>query len=622
MCLGRAGLVLSCLGMFLLAVLPFLGVACADAVILDDPLYLSTKREVIDGVGCAGLKWAFTHLGDAIWMPLTWLHYMACWTFRPVLESMCPSVTGFRAVYVTAHSLSIFIHGCNAVLLWLFLFRLAQHAAVGRGTGAAALFLAAALWAVHPLRCESVCWIASLKDTLSFFWMMASLLAWVEWRTRAAATGCAKAWYGASLLFFLLGAMAKPSVMCFPVLAFLVDGLVLRKVVAGSGNRTAWVRPYLLPAGLATVLAALAAYAQTIGGAAQYTASVPLWYKLFNAVVSLGVYARNLFFPVNLAPQCQLRWPGMPVGWWWAMPVGVGLCLGVWKCWRLGFWKRNVGHALMLTGAAWFLLSIAPMLGVSGFGGHAFADRFTYIPAVGGCLLLMGALEWPPRDFRRSRFGKALMTGGATGVLAVLVAMCGCLSWRQSGHWENDGALWPRVLAVDGEDNFMAQINLAKWLYERRHAPASVREACRRFEVAFGLNRDYAEQSAIIYLFALGEAGAVDRLQEEFLSFDGWIKRKYAMRNTLDQRLAEGIYHLYRKNGSDQREGVQSARRIAMELLETDETNVPQISYFAMLAGEAAGDEELRARGRTRLMIASDPQTGCDSPVRFRFALR
>ena len=508
---------------FLAGALPFVICVEFDLINLDDYWYVEHHDEIMAGLGWAGLKFAFTSIEEAIWMPLTWISYM-------IDRSLFGTAWGWY------HLHNVALHGVNAVLVWRLLslvFRKVSKDAEGGFRGAEALaVLGAVLWAVHPLRCESVAWIASRKDVLSMMWLLAALILWMKAgefrRLEHADDGNAKSWscvnvrYGLSLACFMLGAMAKPSVMTFPVLCFLLDYLIVRRV-----------RPlaYVAPLALAGALGWFAGYAQASGGATENIFGMPFWYRLVNAGTAFGLYLWNMVWPVNLAPQCVIRWPGWPrmcvpglaicgcVAWWlWrsAMRHWRGFEENVEVVWHGGFvpeWRVRLAPEPVLAGVAWFALAIAPMLGIAGFGYHSMADRFTYIPAVGLSLMLAGLCR---ADLRLRRPAKLWIA--AAGLVAV-VGLAG-MSVRQTGFWRDDRTLFAHTLAIDGDGNAPAHGVLANWYFEFPH---DLEKCVEHFEKAMASNLRFTEASMEIYVFALCELGREKEVPALLKKFDAWI---------------------------------------------------------------------------------------------------
>ncbi|MDE3164678.1 MAG: glycosyltransferase family 39 protein, partial [Acidobacteriota bacterium] len=163
----------------------------------DDPGYVTANPWVNHGITAAGVRWAFTSIDWFYWQPLTWLsHMLDC------------QVWGLWAA--GHHLTSVLFHVVNTLLLFALLRRLTG--AFWRSAAAAALF------ALHPLRVESVVWIAERKDLLSAFWFLAAIWLYLNYVERPSGTR-----YNLVLGAFALGLMAKPMVMTLPLILLLLD---------------------------------------------------------------------------------------------------------------------------------------------------------------------------------------------------------------------------------------------------------------------------------------------------------------------------------------------------------------------------------------------------------------
>lgn len=587
---------LAAVALFALTVAAFAAAWRFPYVNIDDPYYYVLPREITGGLSWAGVKWAFSDLSNAIWMPLTWIVYQADYTLRNFIIAHFDVPDGFQLAYSMAHIQSILLHGLNAVLLFALLRR------IDGGKRLAMPLVAAALWAVHPLRVESVVWVASLKDVLSMTFLLAALIQWVKFREMGSLRHCAF-----SHIAFALACCAKPSVVTFPGMVLLLDTLVLGKF---SPFPLDWKRykAYAPSVAIAVPVAILAQVAQSAGGATLHQAGIPLSYRLLNSLVSIGVYIRNFVWPTSLAPQCAMQWPEPPhflVG--GAVVGGAFLAvagfLGCRVCRRLQ--SGALRGCLATAGALWFIGTLLPMLGISAFGGHAFADRFTYIPMVGASIALLA------------------LKGRTAAFLAA--AACLCLGWattRQTAFWRDDGALSRRILEVDGDDNCLAHVTLAKHLFEHKHAPEGLAEAERHFTRAYELDPGYCQVSAVIHAFVLGESGRTENLSRIETDFIAWLREKKHIWRCLDMEVIEGIRYLYAvKRDDDPEYGVKQARKIAQELMAHCDIPAYQPYYFVYLVGRASGDADMMRFGMDGIRRLSDPLTGFDGWPSFRFAL-
>ncbi|MRR10887.1 hypothetical protein EG831_12630, partial [bacterium] len=157
-----------------------------DFLNFDDPDYVTKNPQVQAGLTAEGIHWAFTRGHSGNWHPVTWISHMLD------RELFGPGPAG-------PHFVNIALHGFNAALLFL---------ALRRFTGATwRCFLVAALFAVHPLRVESVAWIAERKDVLSACFGLGAIWAYAG-VARQAERGLRRLWL--ALLLFALSLMSKP----------------------------------------------------------------------------------------------------------------------------------------------------------------------------------------------------------------------------------------------------------------------------------------------------------------------------------------------------------------------------------------------------------------------------
>ena len=171
----------------------------------DDNEYVYKNAQVARGLTIEGIVWAFTHVHSANWHPLTWLsHMLDC-----QLYGLNPG---------GHHLTNVLLHAATAILLFLVLRQMTG--ALWRSAFVAAVF------AIHPLRVESVAWVAERKDVLSGLFFVLTIGAYVRYARRP----WSRARYGALLLFFALGLMCKPMLVTLPFVLLLLDYWPLNRV--------------------------------------------------------------------------------------------------------------------------------------------------------------------------------------------------------------------------------------------------------------------------------------------------------------------------------------------------------------------------------------------------------
>jgi hypothetical protein len=329
-------------------------------------------------------------------------------------------------------------------------------------------------------------------------------------------------------------------------------------------GRLRW-RDYAAPAVMALVFAAIAQYSQIIGGATVALADVPLHGRLLNAAASFGIYCWKTVWPFDLAVQCTHRWPALPRFWAQGLAIcaacGAALCWCGWKvmgqsrvggdprglaprvskvgeerrgcaaslqlCGPAGQARRGRQHvtdpiahgpsalplsASLFAGLAWFLVAVGPTLGISNFGVHAYADRFTYLPAVGFSIVLAAVLVRLCGDPRGTQVRRGRVLAARACICAALLGL-GAISVRQARYWADEGALFEHTLAVDGADNAFMRGILGLHCYEYHGDLAKARA---HMDYAFAHVRARELESIRgAYVEVLAEAGCIERAREE-----------------------------------------------------------------------------------------------------------
>ncbi|MBP7864705.1 MAG: tetratricopeptide repeat protein [Acidobacteria bacterium] len=418
-------------------------VARHDFITFDDPAYLTENDHVRGGLTLENIRWAFTAGHAALWHPLTWLsHMLDCELF-----GMNPGAH---------HLVSVGFHAANTLLLFLFLYLATRRRWPS--------ILCAALFALHPLRVESVAWAAERKDVLSAFFLLLTLLAWLAYVRRPA-------WprHLLALLFFAAGLLSKPMLVTVPFLLLVLDawplGRLTRRPREGeeAGAPPAWdFRP--VPRLLLEKLPFFALSALLVGFTL-YTArqampvegilSLPV--RFANAVASFWIYLRQTVWPGGLS----LLYPFTPPGTPWATLAGAAAILAVTAA--LVLLARR--HPAPLAGWLWYAGTLVPVIGLIQVGTQSRADRFTYIPHMGLFIAVvwLGALlvERVPA----LRFPAAVLA-------AVAVAGLGTLSLVQVRYWKDSETLYRRSLEA-APGSHLLNVNLGNvYLEQERFAEA------------------------------------------------------------------------------------------------------------------------------------------------------
>jgi protein O-mannosyl-transferase len=379
----------------------------------DDPQYVWQNPHVLGGLKITNIRWAFTATDIGYWQPLSWLSLM--------LDSSLFGVSA-RGYHLT----NLLLHSISATVVFLVL----ESMTACRWRSA----LVAVLYAVHPLRVESVAWVAERKDVLSNLLAWIAIGGYVYYCRRPSPKR-----YLAVLIPFALALFAKPMVVTLPCLLLLFDYWPLERWK--SGSRFAQLIKEKIP----LLLLALAAAVATVIAQGQSTAvaglaKLSISFRLVTAIVGYLHYIENMAWFANLTiiyPLPRL-WPPMLV--LEAASILAGITI-------LAIWQRRQ-RPWLLVGWFWFIGVMLPVSGLVQSGFQAIADRFTYLPSVG--LLVMLAWSLPQTNWN------VLRAWQPWALAAVTVAMLCCCTWIQAGYWKDTETIFTQAILVTGNDNWIA----------------------------------------------------------------------------------------------------------------------------------------------------------------------
>ncbi len=473
-----------CAMLALAVALVFCQTAGHDFLNFDDDVYVTANEHVKHGLTAANLAWAATACYASNWHPLTWLSHMLDYE----MYGLNPA---------GHHSTGVVLHAATAIALFLTLRRM---------TGALwPSAWVAAVFAVHPLRVESVAWLSERKDVLSG--LLSVLVLWLYARY-AERPGWGR--YLCLVGAFALGLAAKPMLVTLPFVLLLLDYWPLRRVGRVRGAKPKFdgalrtegetalygtlafgrfraahrsAEASVLHAPYAEIfrliveklpLLALAAVSCGLTIAAHASAMksydhLTLAARAANAARACVAYIGKMFCPVGLAVLYPLSKTAPPLG---TTLIAAGLLLAI----TVAAIALRRSCPYLFVGWFWYIGMLVPVIGLVQVGDQAMADRYTYLTQIG----LSIAVAWAAAGIARSRL--AWRRGFAVAfalVLAVLMAA----AWRQTQHWRDSVALWARTVACTGE-NLDARVNFANALAQRGRAPEAIAQLEKALEIA------------------------------------------------------------------------------------------------------------------------------------------
>ncbi len=366
-----------------------------------DDQYYVTENPLIRDLSLSGVHKIFTSPVSANYNPLPIFTYALeynIWGLNP------------KAYHIT----NIILHvGCTALVFWLTIL-LSGNLVIAAVT--------TILFAVHPMRVESVAWITERKDVLFGFFYLIALISYVYSIT----TKKKKLFYvGLCYCAFTLSLLAKIQAVALPLSLLAIDYLYKRKL---GVKRLIEKIPFFV---LSLVTGLVGIHFLSAGDAFDTNQTYAVFDRPFLATYSLCSYIFRLVFPVNLAvfhPYPVKSGNVLPSMYYISL---IAVAISVVFIVR----SRKQTRALVF-GTSFFFLNIMFLLQVVGAGSAFMADRFTYIPYI-GLFYILGV--YTDRLYQRSRIAALAIISSSAIVLTGL-------SWNKSHSWVNSGALWKDVI--------------------------------------------------------------------------------------------------------------------------------------------------------------------------------
>lgn len=421
----------------------------------DDKNFLANPH--YRGLGLDQLSWMWTTFHMGHYIPLTWMTLGLDYT----LWGMNP-----RGYHLT----SLLIHVANAVAMY-YLARhfLASSAAQHLATGSSehrsqqatqpasvtlAAVLAALLFAVHPLRVESVAWITERRDVLSLLFALLCLLAYI----RSAERPDGRRWYWLAVLLFACALLSKATVITLPAVLLIVNVHPLHRITAAD-HRFATLRAVgieLLPFALLSAATMLLSVVALHPGE-----QLRLSGKLAVSAFSLSFYLWKTLVPTALSPLYEMPREIDPLSARYLASYATAMLVTL----AVVAWRRR----LPSLAAAWiaFVVLSLPMLGIIQNGPQIAADRYTYHSAPALAMLAGVAVIHALSHFRVER----MRLVGAAALLPLVA-----LTWQQCGVWKDSSSLWARVIALDPRSAY-AHSASATLLFQANHVDEAIEES-------------------------------------------------------------------------------------------------------------------------------------------------
>jgi tetratricopeptide (TPR) repeat protein len=466
----------------------------------DDPEYVYEVPEINSGLSWHNIAWAFTHWPATNWFPLKNISLMLDFQFF-----------GFNPG--AFHLTNVILHAATAVLLFLMLRQMTGS--IWRSA------LVAAIFAIHPLRAESVVWIEERKDVLSGLFFMLTLAAYLHYTRKPSLLR-----YVTMSTLFAAGLLSKPMLVSTPFILLLLDYWPLdrsqRSEVRGQpparkslrlGERSEigiWLQlaKEKIPLFAFSIIVAILT-SRGIAPAHSAADQLPFLTRIGNAFVSYLVYIWQMIWPANLGVFYPYPQNGLPL---WQPAVAAVI---LFAATAVVFAVRQ-SRPYLLVGWLWYLSMLLPVIGLVQVNLQAHADRYTYLPQIGLYLMVAwGAADLlktpnaerptPNVEFRGS-YSAFDVRRWPFGVCCVAIVMALAFAARgQVSYWRDSETLWNHTIAVT-KHNYFAHASLADLLMRR----GRVAEAIAHSEEALRIRPGDADAQNNLGL-ALLQTGDVQR---------------------------------------------------------------------------------------------------------------
>jgi len=445
----------------------------------DDDNYVYENPTVAAGLTLKGIASAFSHGEVDNWVPLTTIsHMLDCQMY------------GLNAG--GHHLTNVLLHTASVILLFLVLRQMTG--ALWRSAFVAAVF------AVHPLHVESVAWVSERKDVLSGLFFMLTLWAYVAYVRQPASF----ARYLMVLFLFGLGLMSKPMLVTLPFVLLLLDYWPLKRF--SNTEPVHWLKSFSIPAQLVLekvplLMLSIASCISTVlvqrrVSAMQSLNNLHLSTRVGNALLSYVTYIGQLFYPAKLA--VLYPYPSGSLPFWkiiGACVVLVVISLGAF------LWRRK--RPYLLVGWLWYLGMLVPVIGLVQVGSQALADRYTYLPQIGLCLMLV----WLAADVSTGWRNRRLLLNSVASIIIITLIFSARV---QASYWKNSETLWIHTLSVTSNNSF-ANNNLGIVLIQN----GQVDGAIIHFQEGLAINPNDADTHDNLG-YALAQKGLVDEAIVEY----------------------------------------------------------------------------------------------------------
>ncbi len=326
-----------------------------------------------------------------------------------------------------------------------------------------AAFIAAIVFGIHPMHVESVAWVTERKDVLYALFYMLALIAYscyVREKKKSALTLC--------FIFGILSLLAKPMALSLPLVLFVLDWFLKRKIDKKSLLEKIPLILIFIPLTWITY---------------SMNARVPghhFFESMLTWIWTFSFYFRKFFLPLALSPLYIFSKPVslMNPEYWIALAVFLVF-------WYLLISRRH--DRLVVFAGLFYLASIFFLLRFDDTqDNHMVADRFMYLPSLGFCFLIGAKFDEILEYFKKRKWPLAFRTVGISFI--ILLCVLGGQTREQTRHWKDSITFWDWLISK--RSNFAQGYNYRGVAYVDQH---QYDRAVLDFNRAVQLKPDYVK---------------------------------------------------------------------------------------------------------------------------------
>jgi len=478
---------------------PFVPALWNDFVEWDDYENLVNNPDY-RGLGWSQLRWMFTtfHLGP--YQPLSWFTLgidYSIWGMNPF---------GYHLTNLVLHAANaVFFYYVSRTLLSI-VWSIPDQAERSQVDYSAAL--AALLFAIHPLRVESVAWVTERRDVLSGLFYMGTIYAYLRGNSSPGGDLQARRWRHAALGFFVLSLLSKAAAITLPIVLLILDIYPLKRLewhprdwFGPTGRAVLREKiPFMI---VAVVFALLALIGQQQWSAFRSLESHGFGSRLTQAFFGTVFYLWKTLVPAALSPLYEI--PPHFTPWDPLIMTGVTASIII----TISLFLLRARWPAFLACWAYHVVVLAPVLGIVQTGPQLAADRYTYLACLGWAVLAGGLFLYCLKRVGQGQSGVLAGSAATLAAAAILIPLV-FLTWHQTAIWRDTGTLWRHAVKLDPNSS-IAHYNLGRFLA----AQGNYADAVTHYRRALSIRPEDTDALNNLGLL-LARRGEIEAALEEF----------------------------------------------------------------------------------------------------------